>query len=476
MLYLVGLGAGSAQELSEAAWQALRRAQRVFLTHPDHSSARLLTLAGIAFEPCPQAAHEAVNHLLNAQESPLALATPGHPLVANPLAVSILEAFAAAQRPVRLVPSRSFIEPVLEAVPMPASEGVQVLPTQRLPHLRFDPTLPALFFGLEMPDGLARLQQQLLRHYPPDFEVLLVHAPGDPSRTEVQRTFLHTLSQLPTDADTYLLVPPCPRRAQHYEGFDGLVAVVAALRAPDGCPWDREQTHASLKPHLVEETYEVLEAIDANDPSALREELGDLLLQVLMHSQIASETGAFDIHQVVQHLVDKLIARHPHVFGEAHAETAEQVLKNWDKTKRQQKRRESVLEGVPRAMPALARAQEISKRAARVGFEWESIYGVLDKLREEEQELRHAIESGDTARIESEIGDLLFTVVNIARHAKVDAEQSLRMMVERFVRRFQWMEAEAARLNRPLESLTADEWEALWQQAKRAVDEQPKPS
>jgi len=191
---------------------------------------------------------------------------------------------------------------------------------------------------------------------------------------------------------------------------------------------------------------------------------------VLMHSQIASETGAFDIEQVVQHLTEKLIARHPHVFGDAHAETAAQVLKNWDATKRQQKGRDSVLDGVPRAMPALARAQEISKRAARVGFEWDSIDGVLDKLREEETELRQAIESGDSARIASELGDLLFTMVNIARHAKVDAEQCLRQMVDRFTVRFQWMEAEAARQNRPLESLSPDEWEALWQQAKRELD------
>jgi MazG family protein len=189
-----------------------------------------------------------------------------------------------------------------------------------------------------------------------------------------------------------------------------------------------------------------------------------------MHSQIASETGAFDIEQVVQHLTEKLIARHPHVFGDAHAETAAQVLKNWDATKRQQKGRASILDGVPRAMPALARAQEISKRAARVGFEWDSIDGVLDKLREEETELRQAIESGDSARIASELGDLLFTVVNIARHAKVDAEQCLRQMVDRFTVRFQWMEAEAARQNRPLESLSPDEWEALWQQAKRELD------
>ncbi|OYT69346.1 MAG: nucleoside triphosphate pyrophosphohydrolase, partial [Armatimonadetes bacterium CP1_7O] len=252
-------------------------------------------------------------------------------------------------------------------------------------------------------------------------------------------------------------------------GFEGLVAVVAALRAPDGCPWDREQTHESLKPHLLEETYEVLEAVDSHDPIALREELGDLLLQVLMHSQIASETGAFDIEQVIERLIEKLVSRHPHVFGDAHAETAEQVLKNWDKTKRAQKGRASVLEGVPRAMPALARAQEISKRAARVGFEWETIEGVLDKLREEEAELRQAIVSGDRVRIESEIGDLLFTMVNIARHMQIDAEQALHSMVARFTRRFQWMEAEAARQNRALDNLDADEWEALWQQAKAAV-------
>jgi len=158
------------------------------------------------------------------------------------------------------------------------------------------------------------------------------------------------------------------------------------------------------------------------------------------------------------------------VFGDVHAETAAQVLKNWDATKRQQKGRNSVLDGVPRSMPALARAQEISKRAARVGFEWDSIDGVLDKLREEETELRQAIESGDSERIASELGDLLFTVVNIARHADIDAEQCLRQMVDRFTARFQWMESEAARQNRSLESLSPNEWEALWQQAKHKLD------
>ncbi|MCS7190272.1 MAG: nucleoside triphosphate pyrophosphohydrolase [Fimbriimonadales bacterium] len=469
MIYLVGLGASGAQELSENALQALRRAQRVFLVAPNRFNLRVLEWVGVAYESCPDEQEQAVEAILNAPERTVAVAMPGHPLIANPLSAAILQAASGRGRSVRLVPSRSFIEPALEAVLLSAAEGLQVLDARRLPHLRLDPTIPSLWFGIETPERLQAVQQQLLRFYPPEFEVFLIHAPGDESLTETRRVTLSKLTRMPSDAVTYLLTPPCPRREQVYEGFEGLVRVVAALRAPDGCPWDREQTHASLKPHLLEEVYETLEAIDSGDPAELREELGDLLLQVLMHSQMASETGAFDIESVVQYLTEKLISRHPHVFGSAHAETAEQVLKNWDKTKRAQKGRDSILEGVPRAMPALARAQEISKRAARVGFEWDSIYGVLDKLREEENELRQAIESGDSARVESEIGDLLFTVVNIARHAKVDAEDALRTMVDRFTRRFQWMEAEAARRNRPLESLSAEEWEALWQRAKESA-------
>ncbi len=469
MLYLIGLGAGGAQELSDAALQALRRAQRVFLTEPSHPSARALQLAAVAYEPCPEPIEQAIETLLHAPEPVVALATPGHPLIGNPTTHALLAAAAQRDHPVRIVPSRGVLEPALETIPLAAPDGIQLISARRLPHLRFDPTLPVLWFDLQNPEVLQSLLVYLLGYYPPSFEAYLIHAPGDDALTEYRRAPLEELHRMPCDAITYLLIPPCPRRAGAYHGFEGLTRVVAALRAPDGCPWDREQTHASLKPHLLEETYETLEAIDSGNTADLREELGDLLLQVLMHSQIASETGAFNIEQVVQHLIEKLIARHPHVFGDAHAETAEQVLKNWDQAKRAQKRRASVLDGAPRTMPALARAQEISKRAARVGFEWDSIYGVLDKLREEEAELRQAIESGDEARIESELGDLLFTVVNIARHARIDAEQALRAMVDRFTRRFQWMEAAAARQNRPLDTLSPDEWEALWQQAKDAT-------
>lgn len=244
-----------------------------------------------------------------------------------------------------------------------------------------------------------------------------------------------------------------------------LVYIVDRLLGPGGCPWDQEQTHATLKKHLVEETYETIDAIDAEDMDALREELGDLLLQPVLHAGIRKAAGGWDIDAVARGIVDKLIRRHPHVFGDVAVTGTDDVLKNWDAIKRTEKSG-SVLAGVPRAMPALARALSVSKRAARVGFEWGSMEGVFEKLREEEGEVREALASGDAKAIESEIGDLLFTVVNVARWAKVDPEEALRGMLDRFTARFQRMEALAAG---SLGDLNAEAWDSLWNRAKAEV-------
>ena len=244
-----------------------------------------------------------------------------------------------------------------------------------------------------------------------------------------------------------------------------LIHVVDRLLGPGGCPWDREQTHASLKKHLVEETYETIDAIDSGDLEALREELGDLLLQPVMHAQMEKAAGRWDTDAVARGIVDKLVRRHPHVFGDVAAEDSETVLRNWDAIKRTEGKT-SVLAGVPRSMPALARALSVSKRAARAGFEWASLDGVLDKLREEEVEVREALDSGDLRAIEGEIGDLLFTVVNVARWAKVDPEEALRGMLDRFTARFERMESLAAA---PLGDLDAETWDALWNRAKVEV-------
>jgi tetrapyrrole methylase family protein/MazG family protein len=241
--------------------------------------------------------------------------------------------------------------------------------------------------------------------------------------------------------------------------------VVDRLLAPGGCPWDQAQTHDTLKRHLIEEAYELIEAIESGDAERLIEELGDVLLQPVMHAQIAARNGHWDIEAVARAVTEKLVRRHPHVFGSVEAKDADEVLHNWDEIKRQEKGTSgrSALDGVPRSMPALSRAFEISKRAARLGFEWHDLDGVWTKLAEEEKELWAAVEKG--TGVPEELGDLLFTIVNIARWLKVDPEEALRKMVDRFQERFATMESLAGR---PLKELNLDDWDELWTKAKAA--------
>lgn len=270
--------------------------------------------------------------------------------------------------------------------------------------------------------------------------------------------------------DFEVLVVPVDstEEARRSAALGKLIWIVDRLLGPGGCPWDREQTHETLKRHLLEEAYEVLDAIDSGSMEALREELGDLILQPIMHAQMEHIEGNFDIADVADSINDKLIRRHPHVFGEVEAADSEAVLANWDRIKREEKGAvpASVLAGVPTGMASLLRAFEVSKRAARNGFEWPDIEAVFDKLREEETELREALDAGIPDRIEAEVGDLLFTAVNIARWAKVEPEEALRKMLNRFTERFLMMELEA---NRPLRELSPEEWDALWEASKKRL-------
>lgn len=247
--------------------------------------------------------------------------------------------------------------------------------------------------------------------------------------------------------------------ADHPGGVHGLIHVVRRLLGPGGCPWDMEQTHDTLKKYLLEEAYELIDAIDTDDLELMKEELGDVLLQPLMHAGIRSRDGDWDIEEVAQATADKLVHRHPHVFGDLSVADADEVLRNWDQIKKKEKGAESVLDGVASAAPALLRAHKISVRAARAGFEWENLDQVYAKLFEEVAELQQAAPEDQA----SEIGDLLFTVVNLARWMKVDPEEALRQMVSRFIARFQHMEAAATV---PLAELSPAEWRTLWDQAK----------
>lgn len=252
------------------------------------------------------------------------------------------------------------------------------------------------------------------------------------------------------------------------------------LQEPDGCPWDLEQTHESLKPYMIEEAYEALDAIDSGDGTALAEELGDVLLQVIFHSVLARRNGGFTIDDVSRAAAGKMVRRHPHVFGEAEARTAADVLKNWEKVKSAERQEKAdagdeasgskpvpgTLDGVPKHLPALLRAHRIQEKASRVGFDWDDINPVLDKVAEEVAELKEAVASGNREHASDELGDLLFTLVNVSRFLKLNAEESLRGTCQKFQRRFAYVEQQAKAQGRPVQDLSLEEMDAAWEKAK----------
>ena len=250
---------------------------------------------------------------------------------------------------------------------------------------------------------------------------------------------------------------------RHERSFDELVRIMAVLRAPDGCPWDREQTHMSLRKHLVEEAYEAVAAIEVGDDAEMTDELGDILLQVVFHAQIASEDGRFDIDDVAAAIVTKLRRRHPHIFADAIADTPAQVMERWDRIKRTEKSG-GLLDGIAPTLPALTMAEKISRRAVSVGFEWETVEDVWDKVHEEIDELKAT--EPDTAEAEDELGDVLFTVVNVGRKMGVDPEQALRGACAKFTRRFTEMERVSASMGLDLAETGIEDMEALWRRAK----------
>jgi len=265
------------------------------------------------------------------------------------------------------------------------------------------------------------------------------------------------------------------------EWFEKLVAVQARLRAPKGCPWDREQTHQSLRTYLLEEAYEVLEALDTGNDAKFAEEMGDLLLQIVFHSQIAQEEGRFTVAEVIRGIHDKMIRRHPHVFGEARARNSAEVLRNWEQIKAEERRTSkehgrkgsqgepaSLLDGVSRALPATLEGFQLTRKASRVGFDWDDSAGVLAKMQEERAELETALQAGGQQKIEEELGDLLFAAVNLARFLDVDPEIALKKANAKFARRFRAMEERARESGREFRNLSREQMEALWDATKHA--------
>jgi tetrapyrrole methylase family protein/MazG family protein len=477
---ILGLGPGDPAHLTRQAWYVLNQADEVYLRTKRHP-----TIAGL---PTHLTLHS-FDYLYNTlddfaavydtiAEQILALgrradgvlyAVPGHPLVGESSVQRILGRAREEGLAVRLVDGLSFVEPVLSLLQIDGLSGLQLADATDLAaayHPPLDPDRPALIgqlYGQRLASGV---KLTLMNSYPDDHAVTLVQAAGTDDASRVTMP-LYELDQSPRlDHLTTLYVPPLP----HVSGLPAFQQTVARLRAPDGCPWDQEQTHQSLRANLLEEAYEVLAALDAGDDSKLCEELGDLLMQVVMHVQIATEEGAFQFADVIGEIDAKLKRRHPHVFGDVELKGTADVLRNWEAIKASERAmsggedaHRSRMEGVPISLPALARAQALGERAARAGFDWPDLSGVLDKVGEEVAELCAAEDPVARSR---ELGDLLFSLVNAARWLEVDAESALRGTCDSFVRRYTQMEEAAAAQGVDLAALSPGEQDALWEKAK----------
>lgn len=321
------------------------------------------------------------------------------------------------------------------------------------------PDVDTLILGIDSAELALQVKNVLLGVYPADQKIVVV----DQGKKKEER--LVNLDGVDFSVSTSLYLPSLGEGTS----FESFAEIVAHLRAPNGCPWDREQTHQTLRTHLLEEAYETLSAMDTNDTESMCEEFGDLFLQILLNSQIASETNEFTITNVIKSINDKLIRRHPHVFGDVQVDGVDGVLQNWEKLKEKErgkkKEEKGILDGVPAALPALNQAQEYQDRAARVGFDWPQIDGVLDKIKEEIEEIKGAEADFELA---SEIGDLFFVLVNFARWKHVDAEAVLRGTNLKFKKRFAFVEQGAKKQGRNLSDMKLEEMDLLWDEAKKA--------
>ncbi|MDQ3004511.1 MAG: nucleoside triphosphate pyrophosphohydrolase [Chloroflexota bacterium] len=330
----------------------------------------------------------------------------------------------------------------------------------------YPPDMPVLFMNVSSQELAMHLKDVLLTTYPAEHVIQVVESgKRSPEPLEGKREErLDRVGEFGVSETVCWFVPALEAGTS----FESFAEIVAHLRAPNGCPWDREQTHESLRKHLLEESYEAIAAIDSGDFADMHEEFGDLLLQVVLQSQIAQEEGRFNVNQVVQGIHSKIVRRHPHVFGDLKLEGVDGVLANWEKLKEQERGKKKdgkgLLDGVPAALPALSQAQEYQDRAARVGFDWPQIEGVLDKVKEEIEEIKNAETDFELA---SEIGDLFFALVNVARWKQVDAESVLRGTNMKFKKRFAYVEQGAKKQERSLSALSLDEMESLWQEAKQ---------
>jgi tetrapyrrole methylase family protein/MazG family protein len=480
---VVGLGAGDLEQLPYGIYKALKQAKHLYLRTKEHPVVPQLAADGVTFhsfdavyEQYPsfdEVYQQIAAELLNAarEQGEIVYAVPGHPLVAERTVQLLLEKGPERGISVQFGGGQSFMDPLFARLQIDPIEGFSLLDGTALRADQLNPTLHTIIAQVYDRLVASDVKLTLMDVYPDEYPVTVATAVGVRGEERIETVPLYELDHVDHFGNLSLVyLAPAQDERVRYRQFSFLKEIVAILRSPDGCPWDREQTHQSIRKNLIEETYEVLETIDDDDPDAMCEELGDLLMQIMLHSQMAAEDGYFTIDDVVAGLNEKLIRRHPHVFGEKNASDADEAFANWQEIKAQEKAakgidasKQSQLAGIPRDLPALMYAYKLQKKAAEVGFDWDDIADVCRKVEEEYRELREAPEE---ERI-GELGDLLFAVVNLARFYKLDPEEALAMTNRKFKQRFAYIEEKLREAGRTFADTNLQEMDKWWEEAKQ---------
>jgi tetrapyrrole methylase family protein / MazG family protein len=476
---VLGLGAGDLEQLPFGVYKKLMNADHVYLRTKEHPVIAELVQEGMGFtsfdsiyekhDQFEEVYQEIVQNLLEkARAEQVIYAVPGHPLVAERTVQLLLEYGPKEDVDIIIGGGQSFIDAIFQSLKIDPVDGFQLLDGTLLKSSQLQ--IDQHIFISQVYDQFvaSNIKLTLMERLPDDYQVVIVRAAG--SRDEnIERVPLYELDRKVTiDNLTSVYVPPVQDEQIMLKNFSKLREIIAVLRSPNGCPWDKEQTHESLKKYLIEETYEVIEAIDSGDIDHLIEELGDVLLQVMLHAQIGEDEGYFAIEDVIEVLSAKMIRRHPHVFGDKKAEDSKEVLRNWQEIKKQEKgeTETSLLEGISKSLPNLLRAYEIQKKAAKVGFDWQEITPALEKVKEELEEFENEINQESFVEAKKEFGDILFAFVNVARFLDIHPEEALFETNQKFIRRFQFIEERVKSSGKSIEEHSLEELDQFWDEAK----------
>lgn len=478
---VVGLGAGTLEQLPLGIYRLLKQAPTLYVRTAEHPVVAQLRAEGVVFQSFDQLYEQSptfrevyeqiVAELLQAAQSgEVVYAVPGHPMVAEQTVQMLRSRSQQAAVEVEIVGGQSFLDPLFARLGIDPSEGFALLDGTSLQSAQLNPALHTVIVQVYDSFTASEVKLTLMEVFPDEYPVTIVTAVGVADQERVLTVPLYELDRVGAFGNLSLVyVPAAEDETIFYRRFSYLKQIVAILRSPEGCPWDREQTHRSIRKNLIEETYEVLETIDDDDPEAMCEELGDLLLQIMLHAQMASEDGFFTVDDVIAGLSAKLVRRHPHVFGEKGAENAEQALANWQEIKAAEKaakgidpHAQSMLDGIPRGLPAMLYAYKLQSKAAAVGFDWDELADVYRKVEEEFRELRQANADEQAA----ELGDLLFAVVNLARFLKIDPEEALTLTNRKFMARFRYIEKRLREAKRTFADTNLEEMDKWWEEAK----------